>query len=236
MAVNKKEIVRRALVLAYVTLLNALVIARYWHQFSYLNDNYRRLVLNTFHISGFDPLSYIVIDHWTTAYNIYRHPLLAFFMWLPSQLNAAVEWLTGRNAAPLIMGCILVACAYYTYIYMVHLLHRVVGIGEGDAWLLTTFLFSFAYVMVTVSVPDHFCLSMFMLTLVLYLSGMKMKEGKLMPRWQSVLLFFLTAGISLNNGIKVFLANLFVGGKRFWRPANLLLTCVLPAALLPTCC
>ena len=232
MAVNKKEIVRRALVLAYVTLLNALVIARYWHQFSYLNDNYRRLVLNTFHISGFDPLSYIVIDHWTTAYNIYRHPLLAFFMWLPSQLNAAVEWLTGRNAAPLIMGCILVACAYYTYIYMVHLLHRVVGIGEGDAWLLTTFLFSFAYVMVTVSVPDHFCLSMFMLTLVLYLSGMKMKEGKLMPRWQSVLLFFLTAGISLNNGIKVFLANLFVGGKRFWRPANLLLTCVLPAALI----
>ena len=232
MAVNKKEIVRRALVLAYVTLLNALVIARYWHQFSYLNDNYRRLVLNTFHISGFDPLSYIVIDHWTTAYNIYRHPLLAFFMWLPSQLNAAVEWLTGRNAAPLIMGCILVACAYYTYIYMVHLLHRVVGIGEGDAWLLTTFLFSFAYVMVTVSVPDHFCLSMFMLTLVLYLSGMKMKAGKTMPRWQTVLLFFLTAGISLNNGIKVFLANLFVGGKRFWRPANLLLTCVLPAALI----
>ena len=56
MTVNKKEIVRRTLVLAYVTLLNALVIVRYWHQFSYLNDNYRKLVLNTFHISGFDPL------------------------------------------------------------------------------------------------------------------------------------------------------------------------------------
>ena len=232
MAVNKKEIIRRTLILAYVTLLNALVIARYWHQLSHLNDNYRRLVLSTFHISGFDPLSYIVIDRWTTAYNIYRHPLLAFFMWLPSQLNAAVVWLTGRNAAPLIMGCILVACAYYTYIYMVRLLHRVVGIGKDDAWLLTTFLFSFAYVMVTVSVPDHFCLSMFMLTLVLYLSGMKMKAGKTMPRWQTVLLFFLTAGISLNNGIKVFLANLFVSGKRFWRPANLLLTVVLPAALI----
>lgn len=232
MAVNKKEIVRRTLALAYITLLNALIIVRYWHQLSYLNDNYRKLVLNTFHISGFDPLSYIVIDRWATAYNIYRHPLLAFFMWLPSQLNAAVEWLTGRNAAPLIMGCILIVCAYYTYIYMVRLLHRVIGIGDGDAWLLTTFLFSFAYVMVTISVPDHFCLSMFMLTLVLYLSGMKMKEGKLMPRWQSILLFFLTTGISLNNGIKVFLANLFVGGKRFWRPANLLLTVVLPAALI----
>ena len=112
MSVNKKETVCRALALVYVTLLNALVIARYWHQLSHLNDNYRKLVLGTFHISGFDPLSYIVIDHWTTAYNIYRHPLLAFFMWLPSQLNAAVECLTGRNAAPLIMGGILIACAF----------------------------------------------------------------------------------------------------------------------------
>ena len=100
MAVNKKEIIRRTLILAYVTLLNALVIARYWHQLSHLNDNYRRLVLSTFHISGFDPLSYIVIDRWTTAYNIYRHPLLAFFMWLPSQLNATLPWYGSRAATP----------------------------------------------------------------------------------------------------------------------------------------
>ena len=73
MSVNKKETVCRALALVYVTLLNALVIARYWHQLSHLNDNYRKLVLGTFHISGFDPLSYIVIDHCTTAYNIYRN-------------------------------------------------------------------------------------------------------------------------------------------------------------------
>lgn len=233
MSSNRKEIIRRTLALAYVVLLNTLVVCRYWGQLSQISDHYRKLTFDTFHISGFDPFSYVVIDHWSPAtYNIYRHPFLAFFMWLPAQLDAAVKWLTGVNAATLIMGCILVACAYYTYIYMVRLLHRVVGIGQGDAWLLAAFLFSFAYVMVTVSVPDHFCLSMLMLTLTLYLSGMEMKDGKAMPRWQAILLFFITAGISLNNGIKVFLANLFTNGRRFWRPAHLLLTVVLPAALI----
>ncbi len=232
MSSNHKEIVRRSLALAYVILLNALVVCRYWDQLSQISNGYRKQVLRCFSISGFDPLSYIVIDNWSAAYNIYRHPLLAFFMWLPAQLNIAVKWLTGVNGATIIMCCILVVTAYYTYLYMVRLLHRVVGVEQGDAWLLTTFLFSFAYVMVTISVPDHFCLSMFMLTLVLYLSGMKMKDGKPMTRWQSVLLFFLTAGISLNNGIKVFLANLFTNGRRFWRPAHLLLTVVLPASLI----
>ena len=229
---KRKEIIRRTLALAYILLLNTLVICRYWNTLSQISDHYRKLAFGVLRISGFDAYSYIVIDHWSPAYNIYRHPLLAFFMWLPSQLNAAIKWLTGVNAATLIMGCILVACAYYTYIYMVRLLHRVVGISRDDAWLLTAFLFSFAYVMLTISVPDHFCLSMLMLTIVLYLSGMRMKDGQPMTRVEALVLFFFTAGISLNNGIKVFLANLFVNGKRFWHPAHLLITVVLPAALI----
>lgn len=44
--------------------------------------------------------------------------------------------------------------------------------------------------------------------------------------------FFLTAGISLNNGIKVFLSNLFVNDKRFWRPPNLAFAIIIPSALI----
>ncbi len=39
-------------------LLNALTIARYFTPFTQLSDNYRRLFVKTFHISGFDPLTY----------------------------------------------------------------------------------------------------------------------------------------------------------------------------------
>ena len=43
-----------------------------------------------FHISGFDPFTYIVISKWRPLYNIERHPLLAVFEWPLSSLN---EWL-----------------------------------------------------------------------------------------------------------------------------------------------
>ena len=49
---------------------------------------------------------------------------------------------------------------------------------------------------------------------------------------QGIVLFFLTAGISLNNGLKVFLSGLFVNKKRFFHPAYLLLAVILPAALI----
>ena len=220
------------LALAYITLLNTMVVVRYWNYFHALHEHFHEVYFRIFHISGFDPYSYEVLSEWYPDYNIYRHPLLAFFMWVPAQLCKGLNLLTGLNFATIVMGCILVACAYTTFIYMVRLLHRVVGVTEGDAWLLTTLLFSFGYVMVAISVPDHFCLSMMMLTLVLYLSGKEIKEGRPMPRWQAILLFFITAGISLNNGIKVFLANLFVNGKRFWHPLNLLLTVIVPAILI----
>lgn len=226
------QTVGRLCALLYVMLLNVMVIVRFWDNIAPLHGDYRKAIFGAFHVSGFDSFSYLVLSEWYPDYNIYRHPLLAFFVWLPAQLNEVLHSLTGINFAAVIMGCILVGCAYTTFTYMVRLLHRVVGVGVGDAWLLTWLLFSFGYVMVTVSVPDHFCLSMMMLTLVLYLSGMEMREGRPMPRLQAILLFFITAGISLNNGIKVFLANLFVNGRRFWHPLNLLLTVVLPALLI----
>lgn len=52
-----------------------------------------------------------------------------------------------------------------------------------------------------------------------------------MTKWQTFVLFVLTAGTSLNNGAKTFLAALFANGKRFFRPAFLFLAVALPAAL-----
>ena len=91
---------------------------------------------------------------------------------------------------------------------------------------------SMAYVMVSVSVPDHFCFSMFMLLLTLWVAGRKMQQGQPFTKWQTILFFIVTAGISLNNGIKIFMANAWVNGRKFWRPANLFLAIVLPSLLM----
>lgn len=67
--------------------------------------------------------------------------------------------------------------------------------------------------------PDHFALSLPLLLLTLLIAGRRLKEGKPMKLWQSALLFFLTAGMTLTNGVKVALAAWFAGGRKVfsWR-------------------
>ena len=183
-------------------------------------------------MSGYDPITYYVLSDWETRYNVYRHPLLAFFMYLPYLLNQGVMALTGLNGVQVVTALILVAASLYSFLFLHRIFREIVGLSKTDALLLSTLYFSFAYIMVATMVPDHFILSMMMLLLTLLLAGRQLKEGRQMKRSQTIWLFIFTAGISLNNGIKVFLANLFVNGKRFFRPQNLILTVAVPALLM----
>ncbi len=218
--------------LAYVVALNALVVLKYADRFFTPADNYRKLFVDTFKISGFDPLTYVVLSDWSPRYNIYRHPLLAFFVWPFSQLNALCLSVFGVNLAVVIAAIVLTLCAFYSFIFLRRIFREVVEIGRHDATLLAFLTFTFGYTMVSISVPDHFCLSMAMLILTLYVAGVKMKRGRPFTIWQTILFFVITGGTSLNNGVKIFLANLFTNGRRFWRWRNLVFAILLPSALM----
>ena len=73
---------------------------------------------------------------------------------------------------------------------------------------------------------------MFLLLITLYISGVCIKKGREFKWWQSAILFYITAGVTLSNGIKVFLSGFFVNLRDFFRPKYLLLAVILPAALL----
>lgn len=218
--------------LVYLLFWHILFINKYVDQFITVHSNYHRLFVSKFHVSGFDPLTYAVVSDWWTEYNIYRHPLLAFFMYLPYQLNQGVIALTGHNGVQFIVGAILLFCAFYAFLFLYRILRELLGLQYLDAILLSVFLYSMAYIMIASVVPDHFIMSMFMLLLTLYVAGVKMVSGKPFTKWQTIILFFVTGGISLNNGIKVFLANFFVNGKKFWKPTNLVFAIMLPAICL----
>lgn len=220
-----------AVVLVFA-LLNALTIYKYGDLFMRPADDYWKLFIGRFRVSGYDPITYYVLSDWETRYNVYRHPLLAFFMYLPYLLNQGVMALTGLNGVQVVTALILVAASLYSFLFLYRIFREIVGLSKTDALLLSTLYFSFAYIMVATMVPDHFILSMMMLLLTLLLAGRQLKEGRQMKRSQTIWLFIFTAGISLNNGIKVFLANLFVNGKRFFRPQNLILTVAVPALLM----
>ena len=107
--------------------LNALTIIKYYAQFSQITDSYHRLFVRTFRVSGFDPLTYSIVSHWDTEYNVYRHPLLAFFMYIPNQINQGLMMLTGINCTQFVVGAILVFCAFYSFIFLYRIFREVIG-------------------------------------------------------------------------------------------------------------
>ena len=211
--------------------LDALVICKYYDVFTPQNAHYWHLFISKFHISGFDPITYSVVSDWTAGYNVYRHPLLAFFMYVPYLINQGLMWLTGINCAIFIVSAILLFAAFYSMIFLYRICREVVGVSRTDSTLATVFYFGFAFVMLSTMVPDHFALSLPLLLLTLLIAGRRLKEGKPMKLWQSALLFFLTAGMTLTNGVKVALAAWFVNGRKVfsWRS---ILSFVVPTLLL----
>lgn len=212
--------------------LNFMTVYMYWGRFCALSDNYHRLFVRWFRISGFDPLTYEVISYWDTAYNVYRHPLLAFFMWPFYQLNQLMMTLTGKNFSTVITALIIIFCAFYSSIFLFRIFKEIIMVKKCEAYLLTALTFSMAFIMLSAMVPDHFIMSMFALTLTLYLSGKKLMNGSALNMWQTIAMFILTAGISLNNGLKVFLAALVTRRKRFFEWRFLLFAVILPSAMI----
>lgn len=229
--IRREERCLALVLLAIIVALNVLVICKYYYLFTPLSDNYWKLFINNFHISGFDPITLSVVSNWHSGYTVFRHPLLAFFMYVPYLINQALMWLTGINCAVFIVATIQVVCAFYSGIFSYRIFRQVVQCSRAQSTLLTFFFFSLAFVLVTSIVPDHFVISMMLLLLTLWVTGRKMLSGRPMTKWQTFVLFVLTAGTSLNNGAKTFLAALFANGKRFFRPAFLFLAVALPAAL-----
>lgn len=231
--VKPEERIQAVVVLTVVVVLNGLLIGRmhellmqpgfgpYWHVFE------REL-----HLSGYDPLTYLTVTDWDVLYEVHRHPLLAFFVWPLWLMNEGLTWLTGVNCVQYVVALPVIFCSLYSYIFLYRIHREVVGLRRDDATLMTMFAFSMAYILLSVIVPDHFTVSMFLLLLTLYISGICIKKRHEFRWWQSALFFIITAGVTLSNGVKVFLAGLFVNRRDFFRPKYLLLAVLLPSALL----
>lgn len=185
-----------------------------------------------FHVSGYDPITYAVVTHWGTTYQVFRHPLLAFMVYPLFLLNNGLIALTGYNLVQFLLAAILLVCNIYSVVFLYRIFKDIISVSRFDAILLVFFFYGFAHIMVASIVADHFTVSMFLLIFALYISGRWMQEGRQMTIVQTVVLFVITAGITLSNGVKIFINALFVNGKRFFRPKYLLLAVILPAGMM----
>lgn len=227
--IKKEERWLMLFVLLFLLGLHALLINKYYGIFTPITKFYWPLFIRNFHVSGFDPITYSVVSDWTSGYDIHRHPLLAFFMYPAYLVNQGLMALTGKNCALFVVAAMQTFWGFYAMVFFYRIVREVIELSRGLATILTLFFLSFAYVMLSCMVPDHFVISMMLLLLALYISGKRMKDGREFSIWQTVLYFFLTAGVTLSNGLMVFLCGLFVNRKRFFRPAYLLLAVIIPA-------
>ena len=111
-------------------------------------------------------------------------------------------------------------------------MRKVIGICVLDSMLCTLFFFSLGHVMTATFVPDHFAISLFLITLTAYIAGTYMKRKSLMPAWLTALLATITCGVTLTNVAKTWLAALWTNGRHFWRLKSLLLTTILPLMII----
>lgn len=212
--------------------LNALLIANHWQSFTRgAHVGFWSVFYNHLNMSGYDIFSLIFISCMRLHWNALRHPLFVVLLLPLFGLNRLIMPPTEFNAAVLLMAALLVAADVWGAVLMHRLLRDVVEVRRVDAALLTALFYGFAHVMIATMVPDHFALSLPLLLLTLLIAGRKLKEGKPMKLWQSALLFFLTAGVTLTNGVKVALAAWFVNGRKVfsWRS---ILSFVVPTLLL----
>lgn len=231
--VKAEERVQAVVALVVIVALNTLFIRRLYELFLQPGlGPYKKVFERELHLAGYDPYTYLTVTDWDVIYEVHRHPLLAFMVWPLNQLNEFLTWLTGINCVQYLVALPIILCSLYSYIFLYRIHREVVGLGRWDATLLTAFGFSMAYILLSVIVPDHFTISMFLILTTLYISGRCIQKGREFRWWQSAILFFITAGVTLSNGIKVFLAGFFVNLKDFFRPKYLLLAVILPMGLL----
>ncbi len=232
-AIREEERWHALVALLLIVVFNGLFIARLSPLFMQEGfGTYWKVFMREFHLSGYDPLTYLGVTVWDTVYNVYRHPLLAFFIWPLYLINSGLSALTGVNCVQYVVALPVVLASLYSYLFTFRILREFFHLPVFDATLLSVYYFSMAYILLSVIVPDHFTISMFLLLLTLYVSGRCMKAGRRLAWWQTALLFFVTAGVTLSNGIKTLLSALLVNGRGFFRWRHLVLGVLLPVSLI----
>ena len=231
--VKKEERWLAFVMLAVFVTFNAMVIASHYHLYTMdAHGGFWSIFTKNFRMSGYDCWSWITVSGGRIHFVTSRHPLYLTFLYPLYLLN---DWLiqnVGYNFAVYFMAVIIVFSAFYAVLFMYRVFREVLELRRKDARLLTLLLFSFGHVLIPTMVPDHFVISLMLLSLTLYITGKKMKKGQLLTAWQSLVLTFFTAGMATSNGVKTLLAGLFTNGKKVFTCKFISIGVVLPLLLL----
>ena len=229
----RKEERRLAISAAVVfTILNGLLIYCHFDSFTRgAHVGFWSVFYNHLCMSGYDVFSLIFISCMRLHWNALRHPLFVAVLLPMYWINHWLMPQTEFNFAVFLMAALLIVADVWGAVLLHRILRDIVGVKSGDATLLTALFYGFAHVMTAAIVPDHFALSLPLLLLGLLMTGRHLQRGTRFTWLQQALLFFLTAGVTLTNGVKIALAAWMVNGKKMFSWKSIL-SFVVPTLML----
>ena len=153
--------------------LNTLMVCYHFTPFTKGGNHigYWSLFTRYYQLSGFDVFTYLTVSKWNAYYTEFRHPLLPF-LWYPFYLlNYWQMQLTGKNIAIILVAVVMTVLSTYSFVFIRRTFREILQLDKLDSNLLSALFFSFAYIMLSSFVPDHFGLSMFINREDMSLSG-----------------------------------------------------------------
>lgn len=231
--IRKNEIAVFIIGFIILALLNIMMLG-YHHDLFTRGGNigFWSIFYDHFIVSGYDSFVYLSLSRWKIYYTLSRHPLIAPMLYPLALLNGWLMDLTGVNCAIYIVAALYCLLGTYSFLFTYRIMRKVIGICVLDSMLCTLFFFSLGHVMTATFVPDHFAISLFLITLTAYIAGTYMKRQSHMPAWLTALLATITCGVTLTNVAKTWLAALWTNGRHFWHLKSLLLTTILPLMII----
>lgn len=231
--IRKNEIAVFIIGFIILALLNIMMLG-YSHDLFTRGGNigFWSIFYDHFIVSGYDSFVYLSLSRWKIYYTLSRHPLIAAMLYPLALLNGWLMDLTGINCAIYIIAALYCLLGSYSFLFTYRIMRKVIGICVLDSMPCTLFFFSLGHVMTATFVPDHFAISLFLITLTAYIAGTYMKRQSLMPTWLTALLATITCGVTLTNVAKTWLAALWTNGRHFWHLKSLLLTTILPLTII----
>ena len=157
-----------------------------------------------FVFSGFDQFTYIVVTKWRPLFELYRHPMLAIMLWPLTWINSMLSDYFHMNCAIYVIAVTYTLVSTATWCLLYAIFRRRIGLSRTSSLLLLLFYFGFAYVLLASFVPDHMIWTQFLLILTIYLAS----SEKGMKCWHALVIYFFAAGVTLTNGIKVWLMDM----------------------------
>ena len=229
--IDRSERMVVAMALAVLLPLHWLMVAKFAPLLMHYDVDTWRTFMRNYHMSGFDPIVYHAVADGSMAFDLLRHPLLAAALYPLYLLNMALTAATGVNCVQFVVAALLMACGLGS-VLMVYRTCLITGTPRGAALLLSALFLSFAYVMLSLIVADHFALSMLLLTLYIYIAARKLHNGTRFSPGEAAVAVVLMGGITLSNAALACIIVAAVNGRSLLRPRMLLGGIVVPGLLL----